>query len=156
MQSVEFGELKKLDDTLKDILDSVPGARRQLHKKIADVIKKEVDTQINASGLNDSRGKIKDWQETTVGSGGGYAAGHAVKGETGANSPGAITNYLENGHRIREPSEKSKNYKPRIKKPYVDGYHFYQSASNKVEAKAITEAEQFVEDLRKKLEGENG
>lgn len=152
MQSVEFDELNKLDKTLKGILDSVPEARKKLHEKIAGIIKKEVDTQINSSGLNDGSGKIKGWQETTVGSGGGYAAGHAVKGETGDNSPGAITNYLENGHKIREPSGKSKNYRPRINKAYVDGYHFYQSASTTVEAKAIAEAERFADEIRKKLE----
>lgn len=153
MQSVEFDGLNKLDNDLKDILDSVPQARKELHEKIADIIKKEVDKEISASGLNDSSGKIKDWQESVVGSGGGYAAGHAVKGNTGENSPGAVTNYLENGHRIREPSGTSKNYRPHIKKSYVDGYHFYQSASTTVEAKAIEEADHFVEEIKRKMEG---
>jgi hypothetical protein len=153
MQSVEFDGLKKLDNDLRDIFTEIPKAKKELHGKIADLIKAEVDKEINSSGLNDSSGKIKAWQESTVGSGGGYAAGHAVKGETGHSSPGAITNYLENGHRIREPSGESKKYKPRIKKSYVDGYHFYQSASTKVEAKAIDEAERFVEEIKKKMEG---
>lgn len=153
MQSVEFDGLKKLDNDLRDIFADIPKSREELHEKIADIIKEEVDKEINSSGLNDSSGKIKNWQESTVGSGGGYAAGHAIKGETGDKSPGAITNYLENGHRIREPGGNAKNYHPRIKKPYVDGYHFYQSASTTVESKAIAEAERYVEEMKKKMEG---
>ena len=153
MQSIELDALEKLDEDLKDLLEEFPKARRELHERLAEMIKEEVDKQIDASGLNDSRGKIKGWQEPHVGSGGGYAAVRAQKGETGDNSPGAITNYLENGHRIREPSGKSKYYRPRINKPYVDGYHFYQAARTVVEAKAIAEAERFVEEFRRRLEG---
>ena len=153
MTSVQLTGLNQFDSDLETLLNELPEARRELHERIAKITKQEVDTQINASGLKDSSGKIKDWQESVVGSGGGYAAVRPEKGETGANSPGAITNYLENGHRIREASGKSKNYHPRIKKPYVDGYHFYQEASTAIEAKVITEAEQFAEEIRKKLEG---
>ena len=153
MQSVQFDGLKKLDDDLQDLFAEIPNARRELHEKIADIIKTEVNNEINTSGLKDSSEKIKNWQESVVGSYGGYAAVHAVKGETGANSPGAITNYLENGHTIRQPSGKSKAYRPRIKKPYVDGYHFYKSAKNTVEAKAISEVEIYVDEIKKKMEG---
>lgn len=153
MQSIQAFGLNQLDSDLESILKELPEARRELHERIAKVTKEEVDTKINASGLKDSSGKIKGWQESTVGSGGGYAAVRAEKGTTGANSPGAITNYLESGHKIREPSGKSDTYRPKIKKPYVDGYHFYQSANTTVEAKAIAAVEQFSEDIRKKLEG---
>lgn len=153
MQSVEIKGLEELDERLKSILDELPGARRELHERLAEMAKKEVDVQIDASGLNDSHGKIKNWQEPHVGSGGGYAAVRAQKGQTGDNSPGAITNYLENGHAIRQPLGKSKYYRPRIKKSYVDGYHFYEAARTVVESKAIAEAEKFVEELGQKLEG---
>lgn len=153
MQSIEINGLKELDAKLQAILKELPEARRQLHERLAEMAKKEVDAQIDASGLNDSHGKIKGWQEAHVGSGGGYAAVRPQKGMTGDNSPGAITNYLENGHRIREPSGKSKYYRPRIKKPYVDGYHFYQAARIAVESKVIAEAEKFVEEFAQKLEG---
>ena len=103
MQSIEINGLAELDAKLQAILKELPEARRQLHERLAEMAKKEVDAQIDASGLNDSHGKIKGWQEAHVGSGGGYAAVRPQKGMTGDNSPGAITNYLENGHRIREP-----------------------------------------------------
>lgn len=155
MQSVQFNGLKDLERDLNDLLGEIPSAKKELHEKIADNIKKEVDKEISTSGLNDSTSKIKGWQESVVGSRGGYAAVHTVSGQTGANSPGAITNYLESGHKIRGPKGTAKYYKPRIKKPYVDGYHFYKSASHSVESKAIAEAETFVEELKKRLEGSN-
>lgn len=151
MQSIE--KLDKLSDDLDALLKELPEKRKELHERIAEVIKTEVDLQIAESGLNDSHGHIRQWQESTVGSGGGYAAVRAVKGETGPNSPGAITNYLENGHRIRQPSGNNPNYRPRINKPYVDGYHFYQSARNTVESKVIGEVEKYVDEITQELEG---
>lgn len=153
MQSVEIEGLNKLDKDLNAILRELPEMRRELHERIAEVIKAEVDTQIVQSGLNDRHGQIRQWQESRVGSGGGYAAVRAVAGLTGPNSPGAITNYLENGHRIRRPSGRNPKYRPRIRKPYVDGYHFYRAARNTVESKAIAEAEKFVKEVTEKLEG---
>lgn len=153
MQSVEIEGLNKLDEDLNALLEELPEMRRELHERIAEVIKVEVDVQIAQSGLNDSHGHIRQWQESVVGSGGGYAAVRPVSGITGPNSPGAITNYLEEGHKIRKPSGKNPKYRPRIRKPYVDGYHFYKSARNTVESKVITEAEKFVKEVTEKLEG---
>jgi hypothetical protein len=155
MQSVDLTGLNKLDKDLQEILDEFPERRTELHEEIADIIKDEVEVQIAQSGLNDTIGKVKEWQTAYVGSGGGYAAVRATDKEIGDNSPGAITNYLENGHQIRTPSGSNKRYRPRIKKPYVDGFHFYAAARNTVEAKAIKAAEEFAEKFAKKLEGEN-
>ena len=153
MSSIQLTGLNQFDSDLETLLNELPEARRELHERIAKITKQEVDTQINASGINDSSDKIKGWQESVVGSGGGYAAVRPEKGKTGNDSPGAITNYLENGHKIRETSGQSNRYKPRINKPYVDGYHFYQSTGTVIEAKAIAETEQFTEEIKKKLEG---
>lgn len=154
MQSVQFDGLKILEQDLDSLLKEIPSARKELHENISKIIKEEVDRAISSSGINDTNSKIRDWQETYVGSRGGYAAVNPKTGPIGPNSPGAITNYLENGHEIREPKGNAKKYKPRIKKPYVDGFHFYQSASNKVESKAIKEAEKFAKELKRRLEGE--
>ncbi len=153
MQSVDFSGLAEWDKVLGDLLDEIPERRRELHEKIADVIKSEVDAQIIQSGLNDSSGRVKGWQEPHVGSGGGYAAVRATDSSVGDNSPGAITNYLENGHKIRGPSGNNPKYRPRIKKAYVDGFHFYSSAKNTVESKAIEAAEEYAKDIVEKLEG---
>lgn len=153
MQSVDLSGLEEFDKALGDLLDELPEKRRELHEEIADIIKSEVNAQIAASGLHDSSGHIKDWQEPYVGSRGGYAAVRASDSSTGNDSPGAITNYLENGHRIRNPSGRGKHYRPRIKKAYVDGYHFYQAARNAAESRAIEATENFVKEITGKLEG---
>lgn len=153
MQSIDLGELKQLEEDLKALLEDIPEMRRGLHERIADNIKEEVDTQINNSGIKDSTGKVKDWQESHTGSAGGYAAVRATDSSVGGNSPGAITNYLEGGHAIRRPSGNNKKYRPRIKKAYVDGFHFYKSAESTVESKVIAVAEEFVEEMTRRLEG---
>lgn len=153
MQSIDLSEISRLDRVLDDVLKIVPEKRREMHEKISEEIKEEVDNQIAQSGLNDKSGRVKDWQQQTVGSGGGYAAVRASNKATGNNSPGAITNYLENGHKIREPSGKNRNYRPRIRTVYVDGFHFYKKARPGAEVKAIAIAEEYVNDIMKKLEG---
>jgi hypothetical protein len=153
MQNVDFSELISFDDELKALLEELPERRRELHARIGPVIKSEVDMQIAQSGLNDSSGRVKDWQGTHIGSGGGYAAVRATDKSTGKDSPGAITNYLENGHKIREPSGNSERYRPRIKKTYVDGFHFYKNARSEAEAKALEAAEEYVKEISEKLEG---
>lgn len=153
MQNVELGDLEKFTRELDELLEQIPGARKELHEELATMLKNEVDAQILASRIKDDAGKVRGWQEKHVGSKGGYAAVRPTKSSTGDNSPGAITNYLESGHKIRPPSGKSKRYKPAIKKPYVDGRHFYQNAQKVVEEKAIKIAEQFAEELAKRLEG---
>lgn len=154
MQSVDLFDFKSFDDELKALLEEVPERRKELHSRIADEIKSEVDKQINDSGLNDSSGRVKEWQTSHVGSGGGYAAVRATDKSIGDNSPGAITNYLENGHAIRSPSGNNKRYRPRIRKAYIDGYHFYKSAKNNVEARAIAIAEEYAKEIAERLEGE--
>jgi hypothetical protein len=153
MQSVDLTDLEQLDKDLEALLEEAPERRKKLHEKIAEIIKSEVDVRIATSGLNDSSGHVKSWQEPHVGSGGGYAAVRATDKTTGDNSPGAITNYLENGHKIRQPSGNSKKYRPKIKKPYVDGFHFYTAARSGVESKAIAAAEEYVKEITQRLEG---
>jgi hypothetical protein len=154
MQSVGLESLNKLDRDLKKIMDDIPQARREMHTRIADAVKNEVDFQIIYSGIVDSHGYVTGWQETHVGSGGGYAAVRASDSSTGEDSPGAITNYLENGHAIRGPSVYAKRKrKSRAKMAYKDGYHFYQNARKNAESIAIREAEDYVEEVARKLEG---
>lgn len=146
MQSVESDGLKKLDSDLKELLDDMPELRRELHEEIAGLMKQEVDGAIAAAGLSS---RVQGWQREHVGSGGGYAAVRAVGAKEGAksgpNGPAAITNYLENGHRLRVAGRTI---------GYVSGRGFYAAASGRVEAKAIAAAEKFVETVAKRLEGE--
>ena len=155
MQSVDFLQLSDLDRTLSDLLQEFPDKRRELHEELGELAKQEVDAAI-ASSVNDGSGKVRRWQVTHVGSGGGYAAVRPANaregGDTGSNSAGAITNYLDSGHKIRG-SKGGKAYRPRIKIPYVNGNHFYQTAKTSFEAKAIKKAEEFANRLAERLEG---
>ena len=150
MPSVEFRELDKFTKDIGSLLEKAPQKRRELHGKIADLLKQEVDSNISSS-VNDSQGKIKGWQEKYVGSGGGYAAVRPIGGISGKTSPAAITGYLENGHRIRRPSGTNKKYYPRIKVPYVDGRHFYAKTRATIEGKVISLVEDFADELTKEL-----
>lgn len=153
MQSIELDGWNEFDAALAKVIGNAPIDMRELHEKIADALTEEIGLNISSSGLNDSGGRIKSWQVKHVGSGGGYAAIRPIKGATGNNSPGAITNYLENGHKIRSPGTLSKRYRPRIKKVYVNGYHFYHTTKTTIQRKVIDIAEKQVEKIKKELEG---
>lgn len=149
MQAVDTRELDELSKDVDKVLKEIPKARQKLHTELADMLKSEVDTNISLS-LNDSRGTIKGWQEKVVGTGGGYAVVRAIGTSTGKNSPGAITNYLESGHKIRRPSGAAKRpRRSRARMAYVDGRHFYQRTAATVEAPAIRLAENFVKTITK-------
>lgn len=147
MQSVSITGIEDLNDDFGKLLKRFPKMKRNFHEKAADILKRHVDNEINKSDLNDSHGKIRGWQVKYVGSKGGYAAIRATDTSSGKNSPGAITNYLENGHKIRKPSGKNKYYKRRVKKIYVDGFHFYARASKTIENDILSLAEQFADDI---------
>ena len=152
MQSIDLSGIERFSDELNKILDEAPGKRRELHEQLATLAKKEVDSQIAAS-VGGNSGKITEWQEPHVGSGGGYAAVRATNSISGANSPGAITNYLENGHKIRPPSGQAKRYHPNIHHPYVDGKHFYQASSAALESQAIAAAQRFAGQIAERMNG---
>ena len=138
--SIDMRGLERLEKDLNALLKEIPEARRKLHQQFADLAKGLVDESIDAT-VNDANGHVKSWQEKRVGSGGGYAAVSPQKGKTGRDSPGAITNYLENGHAIRSSSAR------------VEGRHFYAAAATKAQAKALELAEGFAEKLAAQLEG---
>jgi len=156
MQSIDIHGFRELDADFQRILDEAPGSRRELHESIAAMLEQEISMAISNSGLNDSNSRVRRYQIKHVGSGGGYAAirpaGSSDGAETGSNGPGAITNYLESGHKIRAPKG-GKGYRPRIRVPHVNGYHFYNTAGVAAEAKAIRMAEDFANNLVGRIGG---
>ena len=166
-QSINLSELEEFDRTLAAMLEEFPEMRRKLHQELGALAKREIEVAIASSGINDSHGKIRRWQVMHVGSGGGYAAVRPLYENDGKyprqgeNSPGAITRYLNQGHRIRrfnkvstgKHRKKGRGYRPRIHVSYVNGYHFYDTAINSFEAKAIKKAEEFANRLVERLEG---
>jgi len=157
MQSVEMGELHRLIDDFEHVLREVPNSRREMHRRVGAAVLEEVRRQIDSSGLNDAHGRIKGYQDYFVGSLGGYAAVRAIRGlgpHGYSDSPGALTNYLENGHRIRRPSGRAKKRRRgRAKQAYADGFHFYEAARQTAESIAYEAAYRYAEDLAQMLEG---
>ncbi|MEG2526714.1 MAG: hypothetical protein RSA62_05795 [Oscillospiraceae bacterium] len=153
MQCLEIA-LNEVVSDFEKLVKDIPDMRRELHTHLG----KMMDTQLRINiyeSLNGDVGKIIDMQHTVVGSGGGYAATRAVSGQSGrANSPGAITNYLESGHRIR-PRGTAPGYRPRIKVSgaYVSGRHFYAKTAANIEPILIAAAEAFCDKLAKRIEG---
>lgn len=152
MQEIDLEQLDSLEKLLTDALNALPKERRAFHQQMERELRNLVDASINAV-VHDEGGKIKGYQETQVGSGGGYAAIRPKKQPGGDNGAGAVTNYLENGHNIRRPSGKSKRYYARITTLYVDGRYFYESAARRVETAAIRAAEEFAGKIEKALGG---
>ncbi|HWQ59052.1 MAG TPA: hypothetical protein VN540_08520 [Clostridia bacterium] len=152
MPGVDLSQLDKLDARMNEVLRQAPEKRRELHENLSGMMKDVVDQSIDAS-INDARGQIKDWQKQYVGTGGGYAAVRASDESTGDKSPGAITNYVDSGHKIRPPSGRDPHYRPRINVAYVNGAHFYETAAPVVASQAVAAAEKFVADIAGILEG---
>lgn len=148
MQSIEINGLNELINRIDDCIEFGQVNHRALHERISERMKQEVDTQILSAGFQNA-GEIAGWQSQYVGSGGGYAAVRAIKDETGDNSPGAITNYLENGHAVRPPGKT----KPRAKQLRVQGYHFYDSAKTQLMRIATEEAEAYLQEIADRLKG---
>ncbi len=155
MQSVDLKQLEAITGDFENVLREIPGARREMHERVGAAVLSSVRAEIDASGINDASGHIKRYQEDYVGTGGGYAAVRAVKGQGpngAADSPGAITNYLAKGHSIRRPTGNAAvRRKSRARKQYVDGYHFYDAARRDAERVAYSEAERYAKTIAGKL-----
>lgn len=149
--SVQYDGLEEVDGILREMAERFDTGRRELLEQAGEIIRQDVTSRIAAS-VNDNRGNVQRWQTVYTGSGGGYAAvrpiGEKDGGSTGADSEGAVTNYLEGGHRVRVASGTAKRRRAgRANKAYVDGKHFYDAARAGVEAKLIAASERFMDGL---------
>jgi len=81
------------------------------------------------------------WQDIRIGSNNGYVAVSPDGGEDDAVY--VITNSLDHGHGVREPSGRALRYQPRIRGNgmYVRGYQFYSTTKLHAESIAIHAAE---------------
>ena len=144
-------ELERFAANVERVLREKPHIRRAMFEAIAAIAKGEVDSNIG-SMLNDSGGKIRSWQESKVGEKGGYARVKPVRGGSGRDSPGAVTNYLHSGHK-QHPGQFVKRIGVRLKRSYVPGRPFYSAAAASVVPKADAMAQEFVELIASMLEG---
>lgn len=149
MQSINEGELAKIGKGIDELLKEAPNMRRKLHEQMGNAAYNAVMQEISKSTKRHT-GNLQRWQSKYVGSGGGYAAVRAEKGLVGKNSPGAITNYVNSGHRIR-PS--TTNRKRKINVAYVDGRHFYQASKRDLPEKLAKLGEAFVSEIAERIVG---
>ena len=139
MQSVEYSGLRRMETRFALVARASEEQRRELHERIGVKMQNVVHASISQSGINDSHSKIKGWQEHYEGSRGGYTAIRPASGVTGRDSPGAITNYLENGHKAGSKR--------------VAGFYFYRMSKRSAVSIADFEINQFVNNLRRQIEG---
>lgn len=134
-------EIKLLEKKLEDLPGKVKAIRQEVLENAGVQLKQNVDRSIDDSGVKDPRGKVKRWQVIYPGSKGGYMAVRAENTTSGKNSPGAITNYLEGGHKtLRKDNRKRERTK---------AFRFYESAN----AKRLPEVHRQVKkELTRKLE----
>lgn len=149
MQSIDEGELARIGKRIDKLLKDAPSMRRKLHEQMGDVAYNAVMQEVSRSTQRHT-GNLQRWQSKYVGSGGGYTAVRAEKGLVGKNSPGAITNYVNSGHRIR-PS--TTNRKRKINVAYVDGRYFYQTSKRDLPEKLARLGEAFVNEMAGRIVG---
>lgn len=151
-QSVTVKCLDELIESLQDVAEDFPRIRREFHEAIAAEIQDEVVKSLGSRARENS-GKVAGWQESVVGSGGGYAAVRPIKGkDEHGRAYGYITNAIESGHAISRPRKNRKGYRARIKKRYVLGLHFYERARPTAEKRAIDGANRLADTIKQKME----
>lgn len=150
MQSVDLKGLDELSGMFRRMQEQFPKSQRAYHERVAQRLRQEVSAEISAT--TKSSGRLASWQQEHIGSGGGYAAIRPVSGISGANSPGAITNYVENGHKVASgprANRKSttRKYRSRLKTGVVKGRHFYQNVRSRAMKIAMEEMDRFMNEL---------
>lgn len=118
---IDAQSLEQLDARLAQAVRQAPEIKKEVLTGLGEQLLSQVRNNIGGGG------KVKRWQHSHLGSGGGYVAVHPAEGEEDAygRAVGAVTNATESGHRIPPPRGKAKRYRPRIKKARVPGKGMY-------------------------------
>ena len=144
--------LRRFARTLTQERQRIRADRRALHERLGARMLTGVRGQIRGK-LNDAHGHVRGWQSKYIGSGGGYAAVRAVDGASGPDSPGAITNYLENGHAVRRPSGRTPRYQPHIHVLHVSGRRFFDAVRPSLARMLQSEVDNWGRAVASRLEG---
>lgn len=150
---LEVTYTNNIGERLHGLAAEFRAVRAQLLDQAGNQLEQALDRSITASGLRDIHGKVRSWQEQYKGSGGGYVALRPRAGETGTNSPGAITNYLESGHKVRFPSGRAKRYRPEVHMARARAFKFYADTQPVAEEMAREMAQSMERRLAAYLEG---
>ena len=145
-------------DHWKDTIGKIPGKKEEMLNRIGEAVQEEIRRAIDETDVNDAHGRVKSWQNPHLGSGRGYVAVRSdsvkVRSAGGAGEPvnaGALTNYLESGHKVRLPSGRAKRYVPRARMTSVPGAHFYRIAGISADKIARSAAQALLDEIGKEL-----
>ncbi len=141
----------KIDANLEKVLTGAKEKRAQLHEKVATELKAAVDQSIGKN-LNDANGKVRNWQVRHVGSLGGYAAVHPGDMQYRGLAVGAVTNYLEVGHKVRVARTLKGAKRSKSKKIRVVGRFFYNAVKTDAKRIGIEASEEFAEWVKSQIE----
>lgn len=146
-----------------EAIKQLPEARRQALHEAGKVVLAEVRSQIDEQGINDSRGRVKRWQDLQMGSRGGFVRVAPVVRETtkwGYTSVD-ITRYLEHGHELAIPDHHGKSKYWESEKAVVSestgryivpGRLFYSFAQLRSHKEALKAAERVLSAVTDELE----
>lgn len=160
-------DLRSLDMRLKEILLRAPEQQRALHERLGTALLDEVRHRAPISvkghdlghGEYHERGTLRRWQTKYIGTRGGYAAIRAAETPKGVNGAGAITNYVENGHRVGRAGYGVSARTRRRRRQYgmipplsfVNGRGFYHKA-HATAARLLTQAaERWADEIAREL-----
>lgn len=144
-------EIERLAERLAKSPKILQSAKKKAFQEAAPKLAQGVVEHLGSSQ------KVSRWQESYVGSKGGYAAARPKartyaednKGRKTRYRVGYVTGSVNSGHRFPSPSGRNKRYKPRIKiaTQRVTGKFFYQAAQADLPNIARDAAEQVARDL---------
>ena len=159
-------DLRRLSERLQQIVRDAPDQQRALHERLGTALLDDVRHRAPIStkghslghGEYHERGTLRRWQTKYIGSKGGYAAIRAAEAPKGVNGAGAITNYVENGHRVGSRHQgvsartrrRWKQYDVPIQS-FVSGRGFYHAAQETADRLLTQAAEQWVDEIAREL-----
>lgn len=158
-QELDYTKLDLVFDRILSAEKRLPEVRAAFLERAGTELENVVRGNVS-SRISDNRGKVAGWQERHIGSRYGYAAVRARRSTLAeqdeanrGSTPGAITNYLENGHKIRPPGGSAKRYRPKIKVARVSGRYFYRASRASLDALAASGAQELAKSIAKELIG---
>lgn len=151
---LDFTEFQTLFKNLESVKDRIPELKQEFMNQLGVEMLAIVHDRIRGEG------KVKSWQEYQVGNRYGYSVVRPKK-DTYQNSRnrkylvGFITTKIENGHRIRSPSGRDKDYSYRGGAAQrVPGRYFYKEAQTIVNSFAEKAANGFAKKIARRIEEE--
>ena len=103
--SVNTSGLAELCTRIENANNSIHELQRAAHERLGEVLQRTVRGNISTS-LNDSHGKIADWQDVFVGSGGGYVAVRTATSPAGRDGAGLpVHRHLAGGPLRQAPAQ---------------------------------------------------